>query len=361
MWSFYFRLCILAISAVAQLANALNPRGLASCFDKGFQSLMRPGKLRYSMVLPTKGRHRYGTGIDLLGRNRSMGSCALVGNGPSLVGASAGEEIDAHDTIIRFTYSSELKKLDEGERMDILVKRTCDFGISEYNKANRLVGASGSNKVGHAAVDMERENKLKAYITSQKFCKRATHKWKRAASPFRHTNGVPILYWDCLNTQALTCPLMRAHDLFRNCGRRHHPHSPGKGTSGWCVGTFLIQSGLCTKLSLYGFSKAGVSKNKIYDFGHASASGTTAKATVYNSRGVSNAAKMLHNPRGVTHSLDVEYAWWKWLERRGAQVVFATIPAKGGRRRPSPPPPPPVVARTSGSWLYGSWLRSGHR
>ena len=340
-------LWLLVAVIAAQTAQALKSSALSRCFESGYRVLTKPGTLKYQMVLPTKGPHRYGSGVETIAAgNRSFGTCALVGNGPSLIGASAGEEIDAHDTIFRFTYPSELKKLDEGERMDVLVKRTCDFGISEYNKNNKLVGASGSDKFGYEAVDMERENKLKAYLTSQKFCKRARHEWKRAASPFRHTNGVPILYWDCLNTQMSTCPFFRAHDLYRNCGRSH-PHSPGKGSSGWNVGTFLIQSSLCTKLSLYGFSSTGVAKKNIYDFGHASASGKATSARVFNRRGVSNAAKMLRNPRGVTHSLDVEYAWWRWLERRGAQVVFATSSARGGRRRPPPPPPPPVVAGTS--------------
>ena len=323
----------LAVGARPADADAVSPQAVTAalaqdegelrlvrrCLDKTTKRLAMVKAMREKPVPPTyagiasTSEGVAGSGVDGTFKPGSFGTCAVLGNGPSLSGLGLGNVIDLHDTVIR--HSVPLNEHDYGKRTDVLIRRTCDFSVDEYARFKGFFGHHNTS-FAFSAGDTDGSS-LKAYLTAEWFCTHKgskTGKWtrERASSPFRYGNGVPVLYWDCLNTLAATCKTEVLERQFKACTKLHH-HNPKKPTSGWKAATFMALSGLCTSLDLYGFSTTGTAKTKYWEFAHASSDGTIGKPFIYKF----GSSKLVAEARDVTHSLDLEYEWWRALMRAG--------------------------------------------
>ena len=87
---------------------------------------------------------------------------------------------------------------------------------------------------------------------------------------------------------------------------------------------FLYASQLCTSIDLFGFSATGTAKTKFWDFAHPAANGKMGKPYVYGK----GARAMLLNPTQVTHSLDLEYLWWKAMSSAQAKKAKKRCPVR---------------------------------
>ena len=203
----------------------------------------------------------------------------------------------------------------------MLVRRTCDFGVDEYEHFKNFF-ASHNQAIEFSTREANASTtKPKAYLTSHRYCgKEFGYRPINHADPFNHSDGVPIMYWDGLNIRKRTCKTSVLESRFKDCAALHR-HNPTKPTSGFSAAIFVFISGLCTSLDLYGYSTTGTAKTKYWEFAHATSGGREAKPFVYKY----GTEEMMKEARDVTHSLDLEYEWWRAMMEAGNSTGACTV------------------------------------
>lgn len=160
----------------------------------------------------------------------AFGSCAVVAVGDNLLRAKHGEDIDAHDTVIR--YNAPMKKYaSQVGRRSTLVYWKFRSGEKEYGQEGDL-GTS--------------------YFTFKE-----PPKYFMAASPQEQAKltykGKHVLW-----------PSMRGNELWMKAYATHAKYG-GKGirasaSGGFKLASDIVSSGLCKRVSLYGYSSEGGAK-----------------------------------------------------------------------------------------------------
>ena len=160
----------------------------------------------------------------------AFGSCAVVAVGDNLLRAKHGEDIDAHDTVIR--YNAPMKKYaSQVGRRSTLVYWKFRSGEKEYGQEGDL-GTS--------------------YFTFKE-----PPKYFMAASPQEQAK---LIY----KGKHVLWPSMRGNELWMKAYATHAKYG-GKGirasaSGGFKLASDIVSSGLCKRVSLYGYSSEGGAK-----------------------------------------------------------------------------------------------------
>ncbi|KAK3247652.1 hypothetical protein CYMTET_42853 [Cymbomonas tetramitiformis] len=149
----------------------------------------------------------------------ALGTCALVGAGDTLLAVAKGDEIDAHDTVVRF--NSPVSKFSE-----VVGKKTTMLWLKEkYSKQ-----------------DLDEGQKAKYIVVAKSRYKKYRKQPRRVLAMRRNEQVADLgmkLYW----TYEKATNWKRA--------KRRRP------TTGFKRVITMIGSGLCSRIDLYGFSSGG--------------------------------------------------------------------------------------------------------
>jgi hypothetical protein len=153
-------------------------------------------------------------------RKDSLGTCAFIGTGDQLLQAKFGDEIDAHDTVIR--YNTPIK----GFERNVGTKTTLMFVKGHYK-------TSAKPKLGYF----------------------------EAKVPLPKGSNV-----DAIDTDVGMRPMRTLRNELVNIWLKRNKIKDGKPAAGLMRTQMLVKSGLCTSVDLYGFStKGSVRSGKYFD------------------------------------------------------------------------------------------------
>eukprot|EP00899_Mesostigma_viride_P024154 jgi/Mesvir1/4923/Mv14588-RA.1 len=201
------------------------------------EDVFRPG--RYPCAKRDQACGEMGRSVGLQLSPGSLGTCALIALGRNLLHAAHGAAIDAHDTVIRMGYTP-VKGYEKhvGSRTDVLFLR--------FIVHNKELGRQPGTDVWGVA---EEHTPSKFYLFHD----------RNMPQPVGMYHGLPYL-----NMYAISGS--RGHEkLYEHLAEYigYNKQSPVprdelKPTNGLKLVSLLQQSGLCTRLDLYGFTQHGV-------------------------------------------------------------------------------------------------------
>ena len=100
----------------------------------------------------------------------SFGKCAVVGNSGSLLGNNHGEEIDAHDTVIRFNGAPTARfEKDVGTKTTIRIQNVDNLGFRERNDKYLIFTARTKKDLQKYVNHRKRYRKRKQYTFNSEF------------------------------------------------------------------------------------------------------------------------------------------------------------------------------------------------
>eukprot|EP00899_Mesostigma_viride_P016261 jgi/Mesvir1/24636/Mv21945-RA.1 len=195
--------------------------------EKGSSSPLRQGAsgqgLSYTTLFPRGGPPQSLSPRDLVHfpdlHPGDFGSCALVALGRNLLGTQRGREIDAHDTVVRFTAPVRGFEEDVGHKADVVVVKRIEPGY------DTVIGPSTRYLTFLLPDLLEKASTVR---------EKATHTYL----------GKQILYMSDYGM-----------DLVHKAYLSHSPSV--KPHSGLFAAMALLSSSLCTRVDFYGFSAKG--------------------------------------------------------------------------------------------------------
>ena len=161
---------------------------------------------------------------------KGFGTCAVVAVGSNLLKSERGEEIDAHDTVIR--YNSPLKKYEKS------VGRKSDIMYWKIRGDEKEYGQEGQK--ASKFYMFKDETKLRM-VASKKELNENTFK------------GKPILW----SSPRRSSVFEAAYFLYK---KENKKVSRGSASGGFKLAGDILASGLCTRVDLYGYSSEGAGK-----------------------------------------------------------------------------------------------------
>ena len=161
---------------------------------------------------------------------KGFGTCAVVAVGSNLLKSERGEEIDAHDTVIR--YNSPLKKYEKS------IGRKSDIMYWKIRGDEKEYGQEGQK--ASKFYMFKDETKLRM-VASKKELNENTFK------------GKPILW----SSPRRSSVFEAAYFLYK---KENKKVSRGSASGGFKLAGDILASGLCTRVDLYGYSSEGAGK-----------------------------------------------------------------------------------------------------